>query len=349
MKTIKFLSLGLLATMIVSCSSDEVALIKDVTATISGNIGSTLKTRAHDTSWDIDDQIGLFVFESKYIPESENNKIYKEINDNRPFKTSEEGNTKAFTENDGKGAIGYPSNGDPIYFKAYYPYQKGISAENPIFEVSNWDQDTETASRALDLLVTNTSTKESELEDDDYNLGGKAGDMTDANKSVELKFRHIFSRLELTIKANSEESQIKTSDLKSLTATASNMSATASYNVLDGGDILSEANDKEFKMCVQDEGQKVIAIICPNVNPAKKNRVVTFTLTNDKGEEKTYYWDIDKDREEPLVFESGISYKWTIKLRGDKLATGELIGTIEEWGEVSIDEDVDLKYDGYDS
>lgn len=344
MKAIKFLSLGLLATMIASCSSEDIAINKEVSAKITGNIGTSLKTRAHDTTWDADDQIGLFVFDSKYTPDG-TNEIYRSVNKNRPFETVGGGNSLTFTPADGLEAIKFPSDGSSIYFKAYYPYSSDITT-SPIFTVTSWNQETEKASQALDLLVTNT---EAENTDDDFNIGGKEGKMFEEGdkvdkSTVELKFKHIFSRIVLNIEANSDESQITTAELAGLSVSAANMSAEASYNVLNGGEITKVANNDTFSFYAAPEGTTAYAIICPEVNPAE-HRIITFSLKDEEGNvTRTYTWDIDKDRTEPLVFESGYSYKWKIKLRGDGLAEGTLIGTIIEWDEIEGGEE-DLDFD----
>lgn len=325
MKAIKFLALCLLATMIASCSSDEIALSKkEVTATLTGNISSSLKTRAHDTTWDEIDQIGLFAFASQYTVEGTDS-IYRNT-DNQPYKTTGIGNTKEFKPVSGEG-IKFPSDGSSIYFKSYYPYKNGINAKNSIFKVESWNQKDSLASRALDLMVTNTDV---ESDDDDFYIGGKEGNMSDEKSRVELKFRHIFSRLVLFIKPNTAESQLKVEDLEGLTASAEGMSATASYDVLNGGEVKVEENEEtSFDLYAEDNGQKVIAIICPEYKKDRVDRIITFTVTEKDGDVKTYKWLIDKDQ--TYDFKPGYSYNWTIKLKGDGLAVGTLIGTIIDW------------------
>lgn len=352
MKAIKFLVLGILAGMMASCSSEDIAINKEVSAKITGNIGTSLKTRAHDTTWDEKDQIGLFVFDAEYAVGVTTNKIYREINDNRPFITVGGGNSLEFTPNDGKGAVPFPSDGSSIYFKSYYPYTSSITAANPIFTVTSWDQETPAASRALDLLVTNIATKEAEYTKegytkDDLYIGGKEAHMQNPQPNVDLKFRHIFSRLVLNIKPNSKESQILEDDLIGLTATATGMSATATYDVLNGGEISKEPNEEEtFNLCADEDGQKVVAIICPQYNTGTENRIVKFKLADTVNEEgmtipgKTYTWKIPTEQE----FLPGTSYTWSIKLRGDELAEGTLIGTIIEWDEIEGGEE-DLDFD----
>lgn len=341
MKAIKFLSLGLLATMIASCSSDEVALTKkEVTATITGNIGSSLKTRAHDTTWDKNDQIGLFTFTSQYTPDGENT-IYRETN-NKPYYTVGGDNSLEFKPVSGEG-IKFPSDGSSIYFKSYYPYSPNINAESPIFKVESWNQKNVESSRALDLLVTNTAT---DVTDDDFNIGGKEGKMSEPQENVELKFKHIFSRLVLTIKPNTIESQLKVEDLEGLTASAEGMSATASYDVLNGGEVNVEENEEtSFDLYAEPNGQTVTAIICPSYKKDGVDRIITFTVTEKDGDVKTYKWNIDKDQ--TYDFKSGYSYSWAINLKGDGLAVGTLIGTIIDWGtdENFNPDEIDLEFD----
>lgn len=316
MKAIKFLALGLIATMIVSCSSDEVALTnKEVTATLTGNIGSSLKTRAHDNVWEADDEIGVFIYEITPAAEegAQPTQTLFEGNFNTKFVTKENGNTKVFKEATDK-AILYPSNKHELSFHAYYPYTESVTEESPVF-IPNWTD--QTKSQNLDLLVSDTQTGDKD------------------HQRVELTFNHKFARIILNIDANTTESQIQYSDLVNLKITAANMSADVEYDVINDKYSKKDVNTEDIVFNTNEDGRYSSAIICPGVNDGEETRVITFTLENGK----QFVWNIDKKQ----MFEEGNSYSWNITLKGQGLVDAVLIGTIVNWGDGTIEGDTDFE------
>lgn len=306
MRTIKFLALGLLATMIASCSNDEIALTKDVAATISGNIGTGLKTRAHDSQWDENDVIGMFIYDAV------TGDIFDE-NDNSPFITTEEGKDKEFKAVSGKSII-FPSNQHALKFHAYWPHTESIGTASPNF-TPNWTD--QTNPKALDLLVSDFPVHESK------------------DKSVILTFKHKFARIILEIKIN-PESQIVESDLENLKITAANMSADVEYDVVKDEWFKKDVNTAEFDFNTQEDGKLSSAIICPGVNDGETIRKVTFELADGRH----YAWEIDPNQK----FEEGNSYSWSITLTGKPLVDAVLIGTIVNWSDGKIEGDSELDF-----
>lgn len=328
MKAIKFIALGLLATMIASCSSDEVVLSKkEVTATLTGNIGSSLKTRAHETQWDTNDRIGVFVYDK----DGESWRNYKNVEFKVISATSanEEG---IFEKVDDEGIL-LPSNGDPINFQAYYPFDSNLDVDNPVYTVNSWkNQNVDKTSYNYDLLLSNKDNKpEASME----------------NRTAMLKFHHAFTRIVLNISANSIESQLLTSDLADITVAATGMSAVASCNVLTGdlttGDPVNETID--FK--IENDGTRALAIICPNFNTINNETKVVFSLTlNDKP--YTWTWPVPSDQS----FLAGNSYEWNITLKGEGLLEAVLKGTIEDWGDggkFTVEDDLEFDKSGEQS
>lgn len=317
MKAIKFLSLGLLATMIASCSSEDVAMPNnEVAATLTGNIGSSLKTRAFNDQWEANDEIGVFI--NEIIPATEDGaEDTKEIFDgnfNTEFVTKTDGKENKFTPASGAQIL-FPSNKHDLSFHAYYPYASYITEEKPEF-IPNWkDQSEET--KYNDLLISDTKN------------GNKD------NKEVRLTFKHVFSRIVLNIEANSEETQLLPEDLDGLTVSAAGMNVETSCNVLTGEITKGEtALAEEIGFKVENKGQKASAIICPNFISEETPRVVTIKLTNGK----TYTWNSGSMA--TIDFESGYSYTWTLKLKGDGLVDATLIGTIVDWTDAEIEDNV---------
>lgn len=318
MKAIKFLAFGLLATMIASCSSEEIALTnKEVAATLTGNICSSLKTRAHDNVWEADDEIGVFIYEITPAAEegAQPTQTLFEGNFNTKFVTKENGNTKVFKEATDK-AILYPSNKHELSFHAYYPYTESVTEESPVF-VPNWAD--QSIPQALDLLVSDTQTGDKD------------------HQRVELTFKHKFARIILNIDANTTESQIQYSDLQNLTITAANMSADVEYDVINDKYSKKDVNTEEIVFNTNEDGRISSAIICPRVNDEEGDatRVITFTLENGK----QFIWNIDKNQK----FEEGNSYSWNITLRGKGLVDAVLIGTIVNWGDGTIEGNTDFE------
>lgn len=317
MKAIKFLSLSLLATMIASCSSEEVALTnKEATATLTGNIGSSLMTRAYDNMWEADDKIGVFIYENK--KDEEGNAIQEifEGYDGSQFirKTDEVANTQEFVPAS-SAVIKYPSNNNKLSFHAYWPWTDGISTTSPYFTPDWADQ---SDPKKLDLLVSDTQTGDKD------------------HQSVTLTFKHKFARIILNIDANTKESQIQYKDLENLKIIAAKMSADVEYDVVN--DICKkEVNTEEIVFNTNKDGLYSSAIICPGVNDGDTARVVTFTLKNGK----KFIWKIDPTQK----FEEGNSYSWKITLKGQELVGATLIGTIINWGDGAIvgDKEFDLE------
>lgn len=304
MKTFKFLALSLLATMIASCSSEEVALTnKEVAATLTGNIGSSLKTRAYDNMWEADDEIGVFIYQNK---EGEDGNSIQEIfegYDGSKFirATTDTANTREFVP-ENREVIKYPSSNNKLYFHAYWPWTDGISTTSPYF-IPDWANQND--HKKLDLLVSNT----------EYGDKNKPG--------VELKFRHVFSRILLTIKANSAVSQIQEEELATMEISAENMNVETKYDVvndtIENGET-ALATPIVFKP--ENNGKNASAIICPDFNTDSKERIVYFKLGK-----KTFKWEI----EEGFKFEAGNSYNWEITLTGKPLVKATLTGTIINW------------------
>ncbi len=316
MKAIKFLSLGLLATMIASCSSEDVAMPNnEVAATLTGNIGSSLKTRAFNDQWEANDAIGVFVNEITPATEdgAEDTKEIFEEYFNSKFVTDTDGIENKFTAETNEPIL-FPSNKHDLSFHAYYPYTSDVTIENPVF-TPNWTN--QSRSQNNDLLISDTQ------------IGNKD------NKTVRLTFKHVFSRIVLNIEANSEETQLLPEDLDGLTVSAAGMNVETSCNVLTGEITKGEtALAEEIGFKVENKGQKASAIICPNFISEETPRVVTIKLTNGK----TYTWNSGSMA--TIDFESGYSYTWTLKLKGDGLVDATLIGTIVDWTDAEIEDNV---------
>lgn len=316
MKAIKFLALGLLATMIVSCSSDEVALSKkEVAATLTGNIGPSLKTRAFNDQWEANDRIGVFI--NEIIPAedgAEPTQTLFEGNFNTEFVTENDGKENKFTPAASGAKILYPSNKHELSFHAYYPYTESVTEESPVF-IPNWTD--QTKSQNLDLLVSDTQTGDKD------------------HQRVELTFKHKFARVILEIKIN-PESQIVESDLENLKITAANMSADVEYDVVKDEWLKKDVNTAEFDFNTQEDGKLSSAIICPGVNDSETIRKVTFELADGRH----YAWEIDPNQK----FEEGNSYSWSITLTGKPLVDAVLIGTIVNWSDGKIEGDSELDF-----
>lgn len=280
-----------------------------VTAEVSGTIG--LSTRAYNNVWESGDKIGIFVFEGGSTT------AYKQYS-NYAYETT--GSLGTFSPVSGNDPIYMPATGVKLDFLAYWPYQASL-ADNNTFSITSWaDQSNQ---KKLDLL-----------------LSDKVIDRTMAEKSVALNFKHQFSKLILNIKANTEESQLLSSDLVGMNVKAAGMNVSTSVNVLTGvltnGSAVTDAIVLATDETSTAADVQATAIIAPGYNTTTTIRKVTFSLTNGK----TYTWTIPSGKE----FLAGNSYTWTIKLKGEGLVEAELTATIEDWtnndeGEINLDMD----------
>lgn len=147
-------------------------------------------TRAHDSSWDNDDRIGVYATKagSTYTIIPSGNNIEYKITEGGETWVGNENVYKLFEKVDNE--IYLPADGSAIDVYAYYPYASGIAESNPrsITIPTNQNESSADADlRACDVLVAKTvSTEEHPVNID--------------NISARLLFRHVLSKVLIKVK-----------------------------------------------------------------------------------------------------------------------------------------------------
>lgn len=136
----KIILLGMAAAMsFASCQKNE-----EQTAEVGGSsevvFTSGISTRATETQWEADDQIGVFMYSTDLTD------IYDSNSENAPYTTSDAA-SGTFTSFD---PLLYPSDVN-VDFVAYYPYATNYSSN--VITINSADQSDETKVKALDFMV----------------------------------------------------------------------------------------------------------------------------------------------------------------------------------------------------
>ncbi len=292
--------------LLISCSIEEEGLVKRAPSPDAPSSQLAI-TSSRNASGTYTEAFGIFVCQS--------GTIYKDF-DNEQFTVSKivQNETKeidtlylASTEEDKK--ILFPSNSDVLSFYGYYPYQEGINYDsNRYYTINNW------ATKGVDLLVANKSEGNSK------------------SPKVNLTFGHKFSKIIFNITADSENSTMQDEDLVGMEVKASNMNVVTKCDVISG--VIKIEEDSPVSDAIPfavnpygDNGHRAEGIVCPGYNPMDENskRMVTFRLPN--YENKEYYWEFPYT----MVFVSGKSYVWNLKLKGDSNVEAELVGEFNDW------------------
>ena len=118
-KTIVMLSALAAALCLGSCDKNEEASVDNGAVRFTAGIGkeavATPQTRASGTTWDPDDEIGIFMV-------THGNTYIAEAAENKQFSTTD--GSKNFTPTSGNN-IYYPMDNSRVDFIAYYPYKDG--------------------------------------------------------------------------------------------------------------------------------------------------------------------------------------------------------------------------------
>ena len=203
------------ALLLAACSNDnDPAAINDgrrVPLQVRGYIADTPLgiTRASNSSWEADDQIGLYaLFHNTTTPiEDGSNVCY--IFAGTPEPTN--GSTyKAFTSTT---TINLPEDGSPIDVYGYYPYSAGPPIDPTAMAVN---LSTQNPQKNIDLMTTgkvSTSTHDGNT-------------LISINEpSCELLFRHRLTKLEFNL------TFIDFDDIKNTSLTIGSQKTTATYNI----------------------------------------------------------------------------------------------------------------------
>ena len=224
----------------------------NVFAFIDGSSNYGVKTRASNSSWDKNDEIGIFMMKA-------NSPLSSVLASNAKYVTKE---GSPFFSPALSHEIHFPFHEEMVDFIAYYPYKETLDNLNYSIDVS--DQST---LERIDLLYAN-------------NVKG----VVSSNKDVILTFKHQLSKVILNI--TKEEGG---PDLDGLKAEITNQNTKATFSLVNGT-IDNENEPANISFNVSSDGAIAQAILLPTASLIDKKLKLTLgtsTYTYDLGENKT--------------------------------------------------------------
>lgn len=299
-------------------------------------------TRAHDTSWDDNNEIGVFTTVAGSGSSSENpyqiTNSGSQADSNIKYVIATGGNTydgtkeepqrydyKGFTASD--GAIYLPADGSDVDVYAYYPWTSGVSASSPLSCTIPTDQTLENQ-KAADVLMAKALSSESVIDID--------------HTTAKLLFHHILSKVIIKVIAGvgysaadlSGRTSVKiqgqpiTANFEPLTQKLTITDANRTSEITPVGPLTSTESDY-----ASDAVCTFRALLLPTddtTNPVSdSDRKIEFTIGSGTNT-STYYYDMATNN---IAFESGKVTVFTITLN----ATGVTItAAISEWSEATI-------------
>lgn len=253
--------------------------------------GIHVQTRAHDTKWDKNDPIGIYMFAA-------GSTTVLEGVENIPYQTG---------AGDGKfapsgTAIYFPIDGSNVDFRAWYPYQN-------VAETWTADLTDQSSQAALDLMTADAKSN--------TEPGG-----TTYNKNqpkVKLNFSHRLTKLVLNITGGNG---VGTDELAGLKVEITRQWKTALYDPDIDGIGFDEAS-ADITLLTKADGKFAEAILFPDDLTHKAltvGRQLVFTLTT--GE--VFYWNIPNEKS----FNAGEKNIYTISINRTGL---EVTSEITDW------------------
>lgn len=275
------------------CSNDNEKSMPDNDGRVALQVtgGIHVQTRAHDTEWNENDQIGIYMFAAGSTTALEGV-------ENIPYKTEKGDGIFASSGT----AIYFPIDGSNVDFHAWYPYQD--VAEMWIADLAD-----QRSQAALDLMTA-----------DAKSATEPGGTVYNKNQpAVCLNFNHRLTKLVLNI---TNGNSISADELKDLKVEITKQWQTATYDPdFDGfGFVETSAT---IALLTKADGKFAEAILFPD-NLTHKDltvgRQLVFTLTT--GEK--FYWDIPDTKS----FNAGEKNIYTISINRTGL---EVTSKITDW------------------
>ena len=304
----KILILLTITVLLAACSSDsDPAVTNDggrVPLQVTGYIADFPIgiTRAHDSSWDTGDEIGIYAVRTNTKP------LTLQSDQHAPFKlkvvsgsthATDEGGTYNFKAFFSNSPVYLPADGYAIDVYGYYPYNADYT--NPYAIPVNVSA--QNSQNAIDLM---TSDKEN------HTIHGDASSpsINKANPSCQLLFHHRLTKLVFNLKPGGD---FDPSDIEGATSlTIGSQKTTATYDIY--SDVLT---------CTGDANQAIsaVALATPNSGYAKTFEAMVLPNNDTKDEADLTNHPItitdnpDVDRTVTIVVD-GRSYTFTIAKPG---------------------------------
>jgi hypothetical protein len=177
----RLLYLAAFAATLTACTNDDSSVSDRVEAKITAGVG--VNTRASETTWEAGDAIGVYVTGVTGTTEGTTSTMAS-LYTNAKYTISSGANTSSATFSaDAADKIYFQDSQETVTFAAYCPYQSDATAVTVNTQTGNASAD---AQREIDLL---------------YASGAQASKKSPAiNFTGDNEFRHVMSRLELTVK-----------------------------------------------------------------------------------------------------------------------------------------------------
>lgn len=305
MKTIRILSAAIIvAGCFSSCSKNDnpkTDNISDaVVFTASIDAQSLPASRAANTTWAINDAIGVSMVENGTTPIA----IVDETV-NREYTTSTTvGNFSATTTS----RIYYPEDGSSVDFIAYYPFQPNASINASATSLGTYTVNVgnQANPELIDLMWANTTSG--------YNKNTVGG--------VPLVFNHQLSKLVMICQPGEG---LTTADLTGMTISINGMSTQNTFNLTTGQLGTTTAPSLSFAPQTVTDGSRYEAIILPAAATTTVGQFnVTFTINPTSADPETFTWNMAIGTN----FITGNEYTYTVNIsRIGVTATG----TINPW------------------
>ena len=283
--TLALMATGLLTA---ACGSDE-TVQADGSDRVALHVTSGITTRAVDNTWQVGDAIGIFMLNGS------NPDTYCNVE----YTTQDNVASGSFAAADEKETIYLPVDGTKRDFIAYYPYQRGLTAEQPVYAIDLADQSN---LPAIDLMVADKLTGKSRT---DY--------------TAPFVFSHRLSKITMDIQPGAG---LTAADLEGLTVSISGQPVTGTFNVLtDTYATPSTESPITIELQTAADGKSAKGIVFPSANYTGMSLVFHTVSAGD------YTWSLTSSTY-AQSFEAGKKYHYTITMNKTALAVS---ATITDW------------------
>ncbi|MEG0944779.1 MAG: fimbrillin family protein [Angelakisella sp.] len=260
---------------------------------IALEVTSGINTRAYDATWEAGDAMGIYMFNN-------NSTTISEGAENRNYTTTGDGKFSPVTTSANQ-TIYFPITGKTD-FMAYYPWQSITKdASNKYLYAVNVAS--QTSQKAIDLMAA-----------------AKVVGKDKEHKEVAFEFTHKLAKIALTEIKHGDG--LTATDLQGLSVKLTNQRTKATYNVVDGGEVVVNTAEPASEVALLVANSNLAeAIVLPADSTAGMKLV--FTLKNGD----VYSWALS-NAAQSSAFAAGKKYSYKITISKEELS---VTSTITNW------------------
>ncbi|MEG1290545.1 MAG: fimbrillin family protein [Bacteroidales bacterium] len=260
---------------------------------IALEVTSGINTRAYDATWEAGDAMGIYMFNN-------NSTTISEGAENRNYTTTGDGKFSPVTT-PANQTIYFPITGKTD-FMAYYPWQSITKdASNKYLYAVNVAS--QTSQKAIDLMAA-----------------AKVVGKDKEHKEVAFEFTHKLAKIALTEIKHGDG--LMSTDLQGLSVKLTNQRTKATYNVVDGGEVVVNTAEPASEVALLVANSNLAeAIVLPAASTAGMKLV--FTLKNGD----VYSWALS-NAAQSSAFAAGKKYSYKITISKEELS---VTSTITNW------------------